>query len=67
MIIEKPMAMSLEDADKIIAFSEEKGVKVCACHQNRFNVAIQQLRKAIEDRRFGRLSHGSIHVRSEPE
>lgn len=63
VIIEKPMAMSLEDADKIIALSEEKHVKVCACHQNRFNVAVQQLRSAIESGRFGRLSHGSIHVR----
>lgn len=63
VIIEKPMAMSLEDADKIIALSEEKNVKVCACHQNRFNVAIQQLRNAIEMGRFGKLSHGSIHVR----
>lgn len=63
LIIEKPMAMSIEDADKIIALSEEKGVKVSACHQNRFNVAIQELRKAIEAGRFGKLSHGSIHVR----
>lgn len=63
VIIEKPMAMSLEDADRIIALSGEKKVKVSVCHQNRFNVAIQQLRRAIEDERFGRLSHGSIHVR----
>ena len=63
LIIEKPMAMSLADADKIIALSEEKNLKVCACHQNRFNVAVQQLRGAIEGERFGRLSHGSIHVR----
>lgn len=63
LIIEKPMAMSIEDADKIIRFSEEKGVKVSACHQNRFNVAIQQLRQAMEAGRFGKLSHGSIHVR----
>lgn len=63
LIIEKPMAMSIEDADKIIALSEEKGVKVSACHQNRFNVAVQELRKAIEAGRFGKLSHGSIHVR----
>lgn len=63
VIIEKPMAMSLDDCDRIIALSKEKNVKVCACHQNRFNVAIQQLRGAIESGRFGRLSHGSIHVR----
>lgn len=63
VIIEKPMAMSIEDANKIIALSEETGVKVSACHQNRFNVAIQELRKAVEKDRFGKLSHGSIHVR----
>lgn len=63
LIIEKPMAMSIEDADKIINLAEEKNVKVSACHQNRFNVAIQELRKAIEAGRFGKLSHGSIHVR----
>lgn len=63
VIIEKPMAMSIEDADKIIKVSEEQGVKVSACHQNRFNIAVQEMRKAVESGRFGKLSHGSIHVR----
>ena len=63
VIIEKPMAMSIADADRIIALAEERNVKVSACHQNRFNVAIQELRQALEAGRFGRLSHGSIHVR----
>ena len=63
VIIEKPMAMSMDDAEEIIRRSEEKGVKVAACHQNRFNVAIQELRRAVEADRFGRISHGSIHVR----
>ena len=63
VIIEKPMAMSIADANEIIRRSEEKGVKVSACHQNRFNVAVQQMRKALEAGRFGKLSHGSIHVR----
>ena len=63
VIIEKPMAMSMEDANKIIELSEKKNVKVAACHQNRFNVAVQELRKALETGRFGKISHGSIHVR----
>ena len=63
VIIEKPMAMSMDDANQIIQRSEEKNVKVSACHQNRFNVAVQELRKAVEAGRFGKLSHGSIHVR----
>ncbi len=63
VIIEKPMAMSIADADKIIEASEKYGVKVSACHQNRFNVAVQKMRKALEAGRFGKISHGSIHVR----
>ncbi|MEF9941972.1 MAG: Gfo/Idh/MocA family oxidoreductase [Lachnospiraceae bacterium] len=63
LIIEKPMAMSIEDANKIIERSEAKGVKVSACHQNRFNVAVQEMRNAIDMGRFGKISHGSIHVR----
>lgn len=62
-IIEKPIAMSIQDADAIIKLAEEKNVKVSACHQNRFNVAVQQMRNALEAGRFGKLSHGSIHVR----
>ncbi|BDF04165.1 Gfo/Idh/MocA family protein [[Clostridium] hylemonae] len=63
VIIEKPMAMSIADADRIISLSEEKHVKVSACHQNRFNIAVQEMREALEGGRFGKLSHGSIHVR----
>ncbi|MGI6177664.1 MAG: Gfo/Idh/MocA family protein [Eubacterium sp.] len=62
-IIEKPIAMSIADADKIIEHAEKMHVKVSACHQNRFNVAVQEARKALEEGRFGRLSHGSINVR----
>ena len=63
VIIEKPMAMSMADAEEIIRRSRAKGVKVCACHQNRFNTAVREMRGALEAGRFGRLSHGSIHVR----
>lgn len=62
-IIEKPIAMSMKDADQIISSAREKNVKVSACHQNRFNVAVQKMRKALEKGRFGKLSHGAIHVR----
>lgn len=63
VIIEKPMAMNIKDADEIIKRSEEKKVTVCACHQNRFNVAVHKMREALEQGRFGKISHGSIHVR----
>lgn len=63
LIIEKPIAMSISDANLIVERAKEKKVKVSACHQNRFNVAVQKTRKALEQGRFGRMSHGAIHVR----
>ncbi len=62
-IVEKPIAMNMEDADEIVRRAAEKGVKVSACHQNRFNLAVQETRRALEAGRFGKLSHGSVHVR----
>ena len=63
LIVEKPIALSLEDADRIIALADQKGLKVCACHQNRFNKSVQKIRKAVEDGRFGRMLHGTAHIR----
>lgn len=63
VIIEKPIALSIADADAIIAAGKRQGVIVCANHQNRFNKSIQYIRKALEEYRFGKLSHGAAHVR----
>lgn len=63
VIVEKPIALSLADADALIALAEEKGVKVCACHQNRFNLAVQEMRRRLEEGSFGALSNAAITVR----
>jgi len=63
VIIEKPIAMSMADARQIVEEADKYNVKVAACHQNRFNEACQQMHHAREQGRFGKLSHGSIHVR----
>ncbi len=62
-LVEKPMAMSISEADAVISAAEKSGVIAGVCHQNRFNIAVQELRTALERNRFGKLSHGSVHVR----
>ncbi|GAA0177440.1 Gfo/Idh/MocA family oxidoreductase [Clostridium sediminicola] len=62
VIIEKPMALSIEDADKMIEMAEKMGVKISVCHQNRFNQPIQKLRKAVDEYRFGKLINGTARV-----
>lgn len=63
VIIEKPIALSIEDADKIIEKARTQKVKVCANHQNRFNKSIQKIRDAVEKDRFGRMFYGTAHIR----
>ena len=62
-IIEKPIALSIQDADAIIAASIKHHVKVSACHQNRFNKSVQIIREAVEMNRFGKLFYGTAHIR----
>lgn len=62
VLIEKPMSLSIEDADNIIALAKEKGKKVCVSHQNRFNPPIKKLRIAIEEGRFGKLINGTARI-----
>lgn len=62
VLIEKPMALSVEDADRIIALGKEKNKKVCISHQNRFNPPIQKLRRAMEEGRFGKIINGTARI-----
>ena len=63
LIIEKPIALSIADANAIIDAAKRKGVKVCTNHQNRFNKAIQKIRDAVEKGRFGKMFYGTAHIR----
>jgi len=62
IIVEKPMALSTKDAEAMIDSAGRNNVKLCVCHQNRFNKPIKQLRKAIESGRFGRLINGTARI-----
>ncbi|MEG2039307.1 MAG: Gfo/Idh/MocA family oxidoreductase [Oscillospiraceae bacterium] len=63
VIIEKPMAMSIAQADLLIAKAEQKQLVLSVCHQNRFNKSILKIHTAVEQNRFGKLSHIAAHVR----
>ena len=63
VVVEKPMALTLDDADAMIEACDKHGVKLFVVKQNRFNVPIAQLRKALDQGRFGKLIMGTIRVR----
>jgi predicted dehydrogenase len=63
VICEKPLALSTQDADAMIASAKKADKKLAVCFQNRFNAPIQKLRSALEADRFGRVLHGMIQIR----
>ena len=63
IIVEKPMALNLDDADEMIRACDENGIKLFVVKQNRFNVPVVKLREAVESGRFGKLVLGTVRVR----
>lgn len=63
IVVEKPMALTLDDADAMIRACDENGVKLFVVKQNRFNVPVVKLREALESGRFGKLVLGTVRVR----
>ncbi|GAB7387958.1 Gfo/Idh/MocA family oxidoreductase [Bacillaceae bacterium] len=63
VIVEKPIALTLEDADEIIRVCRENQVKLSVVHPNRFRPAVRALRQAFDEGRFGKLSHANATVR----
>ncbi|ANB59893.1 Gfo/Idh/MocA family protein [Anoxybacteroides amylolyticum] len=63
IIVEKPMALKVEDAEEMIRVAKENGVKLAVVHPNRFRPAIQKLKQKMEEGAFGKLSHANATVR----
>ena len=63
VLVEKPIALSLADADRMIAVAKERGLTLGVVLQNRYNSPMQMLRRAIDDGLLGRLYLGNACVR----
>lgn len=63
IVVEKPMALTLDDADAMIRACDRAGSKLFVVKQNRFNVPVVKARQALEAGRFGKLIMGTVRVR----
>lgn len=63
ILVEKPMALTLDDADAMIHACDAAGIKLFVVKQNRYNLPVQAAHKALLDGRFGRLVMGTVRVR----
>ena len=63
VVVEKPMALTLDDADAMIGACDKFGVRLFVVKQNRFNVPVVKAREALVAGRFGKLVFGTVRVR----
>ncbi len=63
ILVEKPMALTLKDADEMIRVCDENGVKLFVVKQNRYNLPVMKVREALESGKFGRMVMGTVRVR----
>ena len=63
IMVEKPMALTLDDADAMIEACDKNNCRLFIIKQNRFNLPVVKLREAYETGRFGKLVLGTVRVR----
>lgn len=63
VVVEKPMALTMADADRMIETSQKHGSRLFIVKQNRYNPPVVALRKALDAGRFGKLVLGTVRVR----
>jgi UDP-N-acetyl-2-amino-2-deoxyglucuronate dehydrogenase len=62
IIVEKPIALRLEDAERLGEEADKRGLICAEIKQNRFNPALQFLRGAVDGDRFGRMVTAGVRV-----
>ncbi|MBU8880781.1 Gfo/Idh/MocA family oxidoreductase [Bacillus sp. FJAT-29790] len=62
IIVEKPIAMTLEETNRIIKAVEVNEIKISVVHPNRFRPVVQELKKIIDQGLLGKISHVSAKV-----
>jgi predicted dehydrogenase len=63
IVIEKPMALRLCDADSLIEACHRSRTRLFVVKQNRYNPPVVALKKALDAGRFGRLILGTVRIR----
>lgn len=63
IIVEKPMALDLDAADKMIEVCDRMRTRIFVVKQNRYNLPIVKLKEAVEKDRFGKKVMGRVSVR----
>lgn len=63
VLVEKPLALRLEQSDEMIALARANKVEVGVVSQLRFSPSVHQVKRAIETGVLGRLTRGDLYMK----
>jgi len=63
ILIEKPMALTIESAEKILAAVKKNRIRIFTVKQNRFNIPIIKLKEALTEKAFGKIFLATARIR----
>lgn len=63
VVVEKPLAISREDARAVVRAQKEAKVKICVISQLRFSPSVQAVKQAVKQGEFGKMILGSLSMR----
>jgi UDP-N-acetylglucosamine 3-dehydrogenase len=61
VLVEKPLALSIDEGRRIIEAAEQQGVKLAVGHIERFNPAVVEIKRRLAEQELGRIFQ--VHAR----
>ncbi len=63
LILEKPIALSISEADEIVETAAKRNRKLAVCFITRFAPHVQAVYRAVSEGKLGKMLHGAIQLR----
>ncbi|GAA0328795.1 Gfo/Idh/MocA family oxidoreductase [Bacillus carboniphilus] len=63
VILEKPMALSIEESNELIQLAKQKEKVLMVCHQLRFRPLMQKIKKVVDEGKIGKPYLGVVSIR----
>jgi UDP-N-acetyl-2-amino-2-deoxyglucuronate dehydrogenase len=63
LVVEKPLAVNIQDMDRIIEAAREKDVRLMGVFQLRYGAAVRRVKQAVEEGKLGKVVLGDAYIK----
>ena len=63
IVVEKPMAITVQECDRIIEACEKNKVLLSVIFQSRYSKPVRQLKSAVDNGWLGRMTYGDVYMK----